>query len=268
MMHEYFQYVSRTMAIESEMILSFYKHHHGKLGEAREILLQRFLSNYLPKRFGVGSGFALLTEGNVSTEQDVIIYDNFNSPVFFSEYRSAVFPPSTIQCLIEVKSSLNKTVIEETIQKTKIVKQEMRKVPSLPVSSSTSSIETLVCLFAYAAPNLKALKSRIISLQNDIKEEDRLDLVCILGKGVIASGSYFNIATFGEPNSEYARSMSREQKDEILTTYPDKVKCYQLGNDSLLVFYHWLLSYISRRPAMLPDLINYAPPGYNWGSEC
>ncbi|HDN58832.1 hypothetical protein DRO38_06260 [Candidatus Bathyarchaeota archaeon] len=268
MIHKYFQHISKIMAAESEMLQIFYKRHHGKLGEGREILLQRFLSTYLPKRFGVGSGFALLSGTDISTEQDIVIYDALNNPVFFSECRSAIFPPSAIQALIEVKSSLNKTELKKTVQKTSLVKQELRKAPSILVLESPRLMEPLVCLFAYSGSDLSSIKETLISLQRDITETDRLDLVCILNEGVISSGTYFNVSIFGEPNSLYARSMTPERRNEILTKYPDKVLAYRLRENSLLIFYYWLLSYIIRRPVIIPDIIRYAPSDYVWGEEC
>jgi len=267
MIHEYFQHISTIMATESEILQVFYKRHHGKLGEGREILLQHFLSTYLPKRFGVGSGFALLSGTDISTEQDIVIYDALNNPVFFPECRSAIFPPSAIQALIEVKSSLNKTELEKTSQKTSLVKQELRKALSILVLETPRLMEPLVCLFAYPGPDLPSIKKTLISLQRGIPEENRLDLICILNEGVISSGIYFNVSKFGEPNSPYARSMTPEDRNEILRKYPDKVLAYRLRENSLLVFYYWLLSYIIRRPVIIPDIIRYAPPGYIWGEE-
>lgn len=268
MIHKYFQHISKLIAAESKMLQIFYKRHRGKLGEGREILLQRFLSNYLPKRFGVGSGFALFSETDISTEQDIIIYDALNNPVFFSEFHSAIFPSSAIQALIEVKSSLDKPELKKTIQKTSLVKQELRKAPSISVLESPRLMEPLVCLFAYSGSELPKIKETLISLQHDITETDRLDFICILNQGVISSGTYFNVSKFGEPNSPHARRMTPKTRNEILTKYPDKVMAYRLGENSLLVLYHWLLSYIIRRPVIIPDIIRYAPQDYIWGEEC
>ena len=54
----------------------------GKLGESREVLPQRFLSTYLPRRFGVDTGFALFGSA-MSTQQDVVVYDHLSNPVLF-----------------------------------------------------------------------------------------------------------------------------------------------------------------------------------------
>lgn len=268
MIHEYFQYISKKMAFESEILIAFYKGHRGKLGEAREILLQRFLSSYLPKRFGIGSGFTILSGSSVSTEQDIIIYDALNNPVFFPEFRSSIFPPNAIQALIEVKSSLDKSELQNTVQKTSPLKQELRKAPSISVFPSRPPIEPLICLFGYSGQDLRITKENLISLQRDIAENNRLDLVCILNEGVIISGMYFNISKFGQPSSPYAKSITQEHRENILNKYPNKVLAYRLRENSLLVFYYWLLSYIIQCPFSIPDIIQYAPPDYEWGEEC
>ena len=85
MLSTYFRALSEVMAAESRLLAQVYSGHRGKLGENREAVLQRFFSTYLPQRFGVGTGFALLGAEQVSTQQDVVIYDKLNNPVLFPE---------------------------------------------------------------------------------------------------------------------------------------------------------------------------------------
>jgi hypothetical protein len=96
MLSTYFHALSEVMAAESRLLAQVYSSHHGKLGENREAVLQRFFSTYLPQRFGVGTGFALLGAEQVSTQQDVVIYDRLNNPVLFPESAAPLFPPSAL----------------------------------------------------------------------------------------------------------------------------------------------------------------------------
>jgi hypothetical protein len=89
----------------------------GALGENREAVLQQFFSTYLPQRFGVGTGFALLGAEQVSTQQDVVIYDRLNNPVLFPESAAPLFPPSALVAVIEVKSRLTRPELRRTVAK-------------------------------------------------------------------------------------------------------------------------------------------------------
>src|SRR5579871_4928906 len=109
----YFATLSDVMAAESELLAKIYNH-QGKLGENREALLQRFFRAYLPARFGVGTGFALLSD-SVSTQQDVVIYDAHTNPVLFPDSIAPVFPPSALTALIEVKSTLTSREMRKTV---------------------------------------------------------------------------------------------------------------------------------------------------------
>jgi hypothetical protein len=102
MLDIYFQTLSKVMSAESQLLAEVFQAHRGKLGENREALLQRFLSTYLPQRFGVGTGFALLGAEDISTQQDVVVYDRLNSPVLFPESVAPLFPPSALAAVIEV----------------------------------------------------------------------------------------------------------------------------------------------------------------------
>jgi hypothetical protein len=267
MIQDYFRLLSTRMAAESEMLTDFYRHHPGKLGEAREILLQSFLSTYLPKVFGVGSGFALSSDVDVSTEQDIVIYDALYSPVLFPNARSAIYPHSAIHALIEVKSTLGRRELRTTVEKTLRVKQELRKSPMIPIFPDSPQLEPLVCLFAFSGDDLPSIKRSLIEFQAGISPADRLDLICLNGAGVLSSGAYFEISRFGMPGSDHSVGISETERTKLKASYPDSVLCYELSDHALLVFYYWMISYIIRRPPQFPDLIRYAPHDFIWGNE-
>jgi len=88
---------------------------HGKVGEA---LVREWLSGFLPKRYGVTSGF-IVSQGQ--TEQtklphfDVIIYDQLEAPVLWIENSpdatptgtSRAIPAEYVRSVMEVKAAFN-----------------------------------------------------------------------------------------------------------------------------------------------------------------
>ncbi len=55
--------------------------HAGTNGASREDLLVRLLGKHLPGRYGISSGHLITADNQWSKQQDVIIYDRFNSPL-------------------------------------------------------------------------------------------------------------------------------------------------------------------------------------------
>ena len=53
----------------------------GDRGVARELLLRDALARHLPARFGIGRGQVLDHTGEVSRQQDLVIFDRMVTPI-------------------------------------------------------------------------------------------------------------------------------------------------------------------------------------------
>ncbi len=97
---------------------------HGKVAEAE---LRKWLSNFLPKRYGVTSGY-IVSPGLKSTHKaphfDVIVYDQLESPVLWVEDspddspqgRSLAIPVEYVRCVLEVKSNFSTSTVRDAIE--------------------------------------------------------------------------------------------------------------------------------------------------------
>jgi hypothetical protein len=97
---------------------------HGKVAEAE---LRKWLSSFLPKRYGVTSGY-IVSPGLKSTDKtphfDVIIYDQLESPVLWvedfpdvsSQGRSLAIPVEYVRCVLEVKASFSSASVGDAIE--------------------------------------------------------------------------------------------------------------------------------------------------------
>jgi hypothetical protein len=97
---------------------------HGNVAEAE---LRKWLSSFLPKRYGVTSGY-IVSMGLKSTEKtphfDVIIYDQLESPVLWVEDfpdvspqgRSLAIPAEHVRCVLEVKASFSSKAASDAIE--------------------------------------------------------------------------------------------------------------------------------------------------------
>ena len=90
--------------------------HKGEKGGVRERRVRDFLNDYLPKKYGVGSGHIIDKKGNVSLQEDIVIYDKLNSPVLNVDSNYQVFPCETVYATVEIKSKLMQEEIEKCVK--------------------------------------------------------------------------------------------------------------------------------------------------------
>ncbi|WP_411681892.1 DUF6602 domain-containing protein [Clostridium thailandense] len=90
--------------------------HWGEEGRYKEVILTKVLRRYLPKHISVGTGFILKSEDDISKQIDIIVYDN-RFPIIFSEGDFVILSPSNVLGIIEVKTKITLSNIEEIINK-------------------------------------------------------------------------------------------------------------------------------------------------------
>jgi hypothetical protein len=220
--------------------------HPGKLGENRESLLARFLETYLPGRFGVGSGFALFGS-ELSTQQDVVVYDPFDNPVLFPTAAAPLFPPSALHALIEVKSKLTTSELTKTARKATRFKRDLRL--SFANHPRPPRREALALLFAFEsaldpARILDELKT--LEAEDGVDMRDRIDMICVLGQGVVVGGSLMYATSTGAP---LLAGTARPRHQRLAVDV----------ENSLFVFYARLLDYLAARPTTRPQVMSYLP---------
>jgi Domain of unknown function (DUF6602) len=96
---------------------------HGKVAEAE---LRKWLSGFLPKRYGVTPGY-IVSPGLKSTEKtphfDVIMYDHLEAPVLWIEDtpdvsaqgRSLAIPVEYVRGVLEVKSTFSSSNVQDAV---------------------------------------------------------------------------------------------------------------------------------------------------------
>lgn len=84
--------------------------HRGETGRRREDDLREFLRSFLPERLGIGSGEIAASDGSVSPQMDLIVYDALETPLLNQAKSSIVVPVEGIFGVIEVSSRLDITM--------------------------------------------------------------------------------------------------------------------------------------------------------------
>lgn len=98
--------------------------HHGRVAEG---VFRKWLGSFLPKRYGVTSGF-IVSQGQrgdaVFPHYDVIIYDQLSAPVLWVDANpdasdagtSRAIPAPYVRCVMEVKSSFDATNARDAME--------------------------------------------------------------------------------------------------------------------------------------------------------
>lgn len=110
-------------------------HHYPSLGRYKENLLAKVITDFIPKRFEVGTGFVLFVHEateeraqksgfdamnmgshSISKQCDIIVYDSAEIPVVFRDGDFVVVRPDSVRAVIEVKGSASPHEIKSTLE--------------------------------------------------------------------------------------------------------------------------------------------------------
>src|SRR5205823_4860490 len=100
--------------------------HRGDRGEFREDIIQKFLRPFLPTCYGLAGGEVFSSDGEQSAQVDIVIYDEFFSPVLFRDQRRLLFPAESIYGSIEVKSHFTGADVERSFENISSIKRLKR----------------------------------------------------------------------------------------------------------------------------------------------
>ncbi len=164
--------------------------HAGESGSETEIILKDFLKDHLPRRFDIETGFIVGSDGTVSKQSDLIIFDALNCPVYRKGPKTFILPRDNVAAIIEVKSKLNKDELNDAAEKISSVKQIM---PS-PITNAdqpvtfSNLINTNIfgCVFAFDSyTTLTTLAENLREINSAYESQNWIDLIVVIDKGII-----------------------------------------------------------------------------------
>ena len=94
-MRKYYIELSQQMRIEMNK-MSDQIGHAGEKGRHNELVLTKFLQDYLPKKYALSTGFVVSADGERSRQTDIIIHDRIHSPAFIQGDACRLVPIETI----------------------------------------------------------------------------------------------------------------------------------------------------------------------------
>lgn len=164
--------------------------HSGEKGGETEDKVRDFLNGHLPKRFHATKGFVIDVDNQMSDHQDVIIYDQQSSPVYKYDGANQIVSADAVAAIMEVKSVLNKSQLEEAFAKIEEVKR-LRKRPisgmdQKATESTLTTTGTLGIILGFGSDiSLTKLAEHCVELNEKYETAHRPDMIVLLDVGVI-----------------------------------------------------------------------------------
>jgi len=170
--------------------------HWGEEGKYKEAILRNVIKRFLPANLSLGTGFVIRKDNNriqISNQIDIIVYDN-TIPVLFSEGDFVITTYKNVKAIIEVKTMIRNSNLQEIIEKAKengklIVKEAFNGIFSYEYDDNINS--------SYVDDVLKSTKGHVnhLSLGKDTfirfwKKEDRNRLSSPV---INCEGDFYNI---------------------------------------------------------------------------
>lgn len=120
-LQQYYQGMTQQLRSEVDFINSLFEH-QGVKGAGNETALRELITNFIPKRYGIGTGVVIDRNGKPSRQCDIVIYDTFLYPSLLSLTSVHLFPVDIVYATIEVKTTLNSQTAKEAVENISSVK--------------------------------------------------------------------------------------------------------------------------------------------------
>ena len=108
--------------------------HSGEIGDLVERVFRDQLLEVLPEKVGISNGFVVDSEGKVSRQMDIILFDRQNTPRIFTSSGAQMFPVESTYACGEIKTEMNKKQLNDSFEKCLSYKRLHRKAYFEPKS--------------------------------------------------------------------------------------------------------------------------------------
>jgi len=150
--NEYFRLKAEELLNRLKQVKTIVSKHNLTIGQIAEGILRAFLKEVCPNKVQVAQGF-IYKDNNISTQCDIIIYDNLNYSPLFTWDDLIIIDSNAVLAVIEVKVSIREKDFNKTINDFELLR-------TMGVCNKF--------LFIYNAPLLKTLNNYFFpSTDND-----------------------------------------------------------------------------------------------------
>jgi hypothetical protein len=183
------------LGLQQEMIASLSSSrevipHPGAKGTASELHWLTMLNNYLPERYFVDQAFVLDSDGNLSDQIDIVIYDRQYSPFLFNQHFVKYVPAESVYAVLEVRQEIDLGNVKYAGEKVSSVRQLRRTTVPIPHAAGTHEAKEpgpiLGGLLTLGSAWKPALGDAFTQSIASLGEKERLNIGCVLEGGGFA----------------------------------------------------------------------------------
>ena len=259
---EYLADVAHEMRAKSASIRRDFASHRLSAGENREDLVQGFLAEHLPKRFGVSAGMVISHDGAFSNQADLVVVDSLNNSPLYGTARNHLWPVEAVYSLIEVKTTLNPTDLKDSIAKGRKFKTLPRRFCEAGQGQRVS--DSLFIIWGFDCPSPETLKSNVLAELAGIPLNEQPDFIVVPDQLLITCGSYLELSKLGQPGSAYRTQLQQQHGPDLSALLPPAL-VMDLGENALLVCYVWFDSWLRQAGSRLTTPAAYLPVDQIYG---
>ena len=236
--------------------------HPGEIGGLVERVFRARLEEILPEKVGVSNGFVVDSEGGVSRQMDIILFDRQNTPRIFTSEGAQMFPVESTYACGEVKTNLDGAELRDVYKKCLSYKRLQRSAYYPPTGNSVykfgyelfgcenehwQSIFFCVAASSVSSCNLMTAYKTIVEGAS-LQIHERVDTIMALhatnGQNMLLNGI---VDEGGVP---------QDQSINFLP-YPGSSICTYQANEPWSLFVMLLLHYMNQVPTEPLSMLRY-----------
>lgn len=235
--------------------------HNLSAGETREDVVGKFLSKHLPHRFKVSRGFVFSSDGSFSKQADLLLVDAQNNAPLYGGGPHELWPVESVFAFFEVKTKLDPDSLRDALAKCEAFKRLRR---NFHAASGHAIGDSLFVLWAFECASDDAVAKMFEAELGRIRPEERPDLIVVPDRLIVRSGQLLYLALFGQPGSQHRAAIVAKFGANFSDARGDE-QLELCGENSLLLWYIYLDSWLRLCGTRKCDPLLYLPPEYPWG---
>lgn len=254
---QYLSDVAREMRARSASIRRDFASHRLSAGENREDLVEKFLSDHLPGRFGVSSGMVISNDGAFSNQADLVVVDALNNAPLYAAARNRLWPVEAVYSLFEVKTTLNPADLADSINKGRKFKTLSRQF--CDAGNGQCIVDSLFIIWAFECPSPSTFKQNLLAALSNVPRAEQPDLIVVPDRLVVRCGTYLELSRLGQPHSSHRAQLHAQHGPNLDILFPEPAEVADLGENSLMAWYIWIDSWLRQAGSRHTTLSAYLP---------
>lgn len=233
--------------------------HPGSKGDSLENTWIEWLRNYLPNRYSVDKAFVIDSDGQLSDQIDIIIYDCWFTPFVFNQNGMKYIPAEGVYAVFEVKPD-----IKGSVEKMSYIEYASKKIESVRKLKRTSTSMINSGNTAPARPLTKIIGGILCSTNSYTHQDDnktiKSHLSDLTGYGGIDCGCIIDYGSFvvDYEGEEDTTLLTPEHFEERIQSYYSQRKVNSISfsqpQNSLVTFFMQLTRYLQQAIGTVPAI--------------